>query len=370
MADKGEVSYHKRIDFRALDVFVDAVSSATKDELRQAVKTASEKSKDYGTYAYDRQIWKRLATLLRSELKGYAKNPRKKNPTERFFLYDVLNDYSIAKVDGKSDFSTLAHAERRGVKDNRGESVIWSPADMPPRTHKHYFGRNKHKELIYLISTHGLMKNPISKKKSRKKNPEVEVRELILFAENDYSLNNQFTAIIKNLERKHKRGIYDPVLAAKLWKYWIDNAVKEYNFQFGSGVRSLKQNIFTMKDRKDAAKAIEIQWREDIFRGDNPSRRKKSVKGKHADSNAYDGIGPHVVFLYDEKRISYIGRLKDGNFYIATKKADAYEMTSAKAAQIAQNIRKPKWAKSVGIHKAKFPMKFARAIQKITWGKV
>jgi hypothetical protein len=87
----------------------------------------------------------------------------------RYFLYDVLNDYSIAKVDGKSDFGTLEHAKRRAQKDNQGKRVIWSKADIPPRTHKHWYGRNNDNELINLITTHGLLTNPKLRQKGNTK---------------------------------------------------------------------------------------------------------------------------------------------------------------------------------------------------------
>ena len=93
----------------------------------------------------------------------------------RYFLYDVLSDYSTEKVDDKSDFGTLAHAKQRGVKDNRGQKVTWRKVDLPilgqkkSDKFKNWFGRNKHNELIYVISTHGLLKNPGKKVMKRKK---------------------------------------------------------------------------------------------------------------------------------------------------------------------------------------------------------
>lgn len=120
-------------------------------------------------------------------------------------------------------------------------------------------------------------------KKKTKKNPATEINELILFTENESTLHNQFTSIMKNLSRKHKKGIYDPVLAAKLWKYWIDNGVKEYNFEFGSGKRSLQQNIFTMTDRQKAAVLVEAQNRSTVMSGEylkNPTRKKTMARKK------------------------------------------------------------------------------------------
>ncbi len=116
--------------------------------------------------------------------------------------------------------------------------------------------------------------------KGYKKNPESEIHELILWAENTESLNNQFYSIIKNLEKKAKKGNYNPVLAAKLWKYWIDEAVKSYNKEILGGGNSLRQNVFTVQDRKDAAIQVEQQWRDDIFRGDNPIKGKRKMAKK------------------------------------------------------------------------------------------
>ena len=126
---------------------------------------------------------------------------------------------------------------------------------------------------------------PQGEKKMRKKNPEHEIRELILFSENSPSLHNQYTAIMKNLSRKKKRGVYDPVLAAKLWKYWIDEGVKQYNKEILGGGHSLKQNVFTMADRKQAAIEMEDQEQEDVFSLEylkNPKRRKTMRKKKRS----------------------------------------------------------------------------------------
>jgi hypothetical protein len=124
-----------------------------------------------------------------------------------------------------------------------------------------------------------------SNPKRRKKNPEHEIRELILFSENSPSLHNQYVSIMKNLSRKKKRGVYDPVLAAKLWKYWIDEGVKQYNKEILGGGHSLKQNVFTMADRKQAAIEMEDQEQEEVFSLEylkNPKRRKTMRKKKRS----------------------------------------------------------------------------------------
>lgn len=70
---------------------------------------------------------------------------------------------------------------------------------------------------------------------------ETEVTEFILYAENTSELYPQFMSIIENLKRKIKRGVYDPTLAPKLWRYWFDEAARRYRDEFGvmfsTGVR-------------------------------------------------------------------------------------------------------------------------------------
>ena len=125
----------------------------------------------------------------------------------------------------------------------------------------------------------------------RKNNPEIEVRELILFAENSPTLHNQFVSIMKNLSRKQKKGNYDPVLAAKLWKYWIDESVKQYNKEILGGGYSLRQSVFSIADRKQAAIEMEEQERDEIISLEylnNPGKRKMAKKKRSAKQLAND----------------------------------------------------------------------------------
>ncbi len=125
------------------------------------------------------------------------------------------------------------------------------------------------------------------KRKTRKKNPEWEINELILYAENTEPLYNQYRYIMRNLSRKYKKGIYDQKKAAILWKHWIDEAVKSYNVEILGGRRSLVQNVFTVADRKKAAVLMEAQERGDVASGeflviDNPKGKRKMAKKKRS----------------------------------------------------------------------------------------
>ena len=60
-------------------------------------------------------------------------------------------------------------------------------------------------------------------------------REIELFADNDSQLYYQSRRpILQNLTKKYKKGTYDIDKAAKLWRYYIDAALKKYNKEFGS----------------------------------------------------------------------------------------------------------------------------------------
>lgn len=59
-----EMDYEKRTDFRALDVTVDALDSASLPDLRKARATCREMSKDLRINGNRRLIWKDLATMI------------------------------------------------------------------------------------------------------------------------------------------------------------------------------------------------------------------------------------------------------------------------------------------------------------------
>lgn len=63
---------------------------------------------------------------------------------------------------------------------------------------------------------------------------EIEARELVLFGTNCGELyRDTAKPIIANLARKLKRGIYNPDLAPKAFRYWADRAALLYQIEFG-----------------------------------------------------------------------------------------------------------------------------------------
>ena len=70
-AEKGSIAYHNRVDFRALDVFVQAINNATKDELKQAQATCKERIADLRFPMVERPTWKSLSTLIHKEIRRF-----------------------------------------------------------------------------------------------------------------------------------------------------------------------------------------------------------------------------------------------------------------------------------------------------------
>lgn len=72
-------------------------------------------------------------------------------------------------------------------------------------------------------------------RKPRTEMPDIiGARELKLFIENDGDLyRQQGLPILVNLAKKKAKGSYDPVKAAKLYKYLADNGAKKYGKEYG-----------------------------------------------------------------------------------------------------------------------------------------
>lgn len=93
---------------------------------------------------------------------------------------------------------------------------------------------------------------------------EAEAHELELYAENTSSLYPQKLDIIKNLQRKMDKGIYDPNLAWRLWLYWIDRAAQQYAKENGG----VWFQMFPKTIRTQVAKSIATDEEERIRSGE------------------------------------------------------------------------------------------------------
>lgn len=89
-------------------------------------------------------------------------------------------------------------------------------------------------------------------------------RELVLHADNDEQLyRSSHQPIIKNLQKKKAKGIYDHEKATKLWGYHADRAAQSYHKAHGSANQKWHQ-MFTTADRKKAAKMFADQAKDEL----------------------------------------------------------------------------------------------------------
>jgi len=82
--------------------------------------------------------------------------------------------------------------------------------------------------------------------------------ELHIYADNTAELYTQKKAILQNIERRIRKGTYDPRLAPKLWLYWIDAAAKRYTKEFDAPGGS-SFGIFNKATREELARRIAEQ---------------------------------------------------------------------------------------------------------------
>jgi len=156
-----------------------------------------------------------------------------------------------------------------------------------------------------------------------------DVRELMLFADNDGDLYRQsYTPLMQNLIKKKEKGVYEPEKAVTLWKYHADRAAKKYVKDVAYG----KMSQFSPDTRREAARRWEERTRdyktvdESVKR--NPAREAltRAVNKSIADGNPV--FVNNIEWGFDltsftptnwEKFLSqtglkYYGRTADGNF--------------------------------------------------------
>ena len=97
-------------------------------------------------------------------------------------------------------------------------------------------------------------------KKPMIKEDKVMERELELFIVNDANIYRQrITPIIKNMQRKSKSGKYDAELAIKGFMYAVNDGIKAYNKEFGSGAMKLDKS-----SKMKVAKAVRDRFADEF----------------------------------------------------------------------------------------------------------
>jgi hypothetical protein len=141
----------------------------------------------------------------------------------------------------------------------------------------------------YAVCTAGIGYKGSLKAGHRRRNParseadQTAAHELMLYANNTGELYPQKVAILKNLAKKMQKGQYIPEKAIKLWGYWVDEAARRYNKEFGSGPGFGPFNAATRRltagwlEREQRDRVPEFGNVLDKYREKNPARGEYGV---------------------------------------------------------------------------------------------
>lgn len=86
------------------------------------------------------------------------------------------------------------------------------------------------------------------------------VRELELYADNDYKLYKMREPYLENMRKKMARGKYDRENGVKLWEHYVERAARAYAAEFGGSWH--KQ--FPPSVRRAAARHYEEEARREL----------------------------------------------------------------------------------------------------------
>lgn len=260
--------------------------------------------------------------------KKKAKKKRKRNPKKFYVLYDVLSDYSLEPVSGKSQYGSLEHAKKRGVQDNKGRRITWR-VDTKWKGGRAWKGANEHEELINIIVERE--RNPCNygkkKRKPRKSNPRkyYQIFGYNRAGEIRWVIDNKHPVVTLGLVKTRTRGNRyktqnaavkvvegpGPLRLYEGWKFGVaPNTVpiKQIRGMLGKGKRRGNPVGPTQREVDSAASLFKD------FTGDYPERM-KNIALRVPKTGLVVGELDGVLYttVRDGKREAYIHEFKKGS---------------------------------------------------------
>lgn len=164
---------------------------------------------------------------------------------------------------------------------------------------------------------------------------QTEAHELELWLDNTYELYQQKESIILNVARKIKRGVYDPSLAPKLWRYLVDAGAQDYakkiadpSFRFSTKVRQAVAEEYA----KNEYEMIMNGEYDDFLKKNRIELQKgteSSIETEAVSDEAQDWISKKIKYLVEhegktqeEAAGQAYGMARSKGFDIPEKKAD------------------------------------------------
>jgi hypothetical protein len=147
-----------------------------------------------------------------------------------------------------------------------------------------------------------------------------EARELVLHGDNSSHLyHTSKVPIMKNLEKKFHKGVYDHDKAKKLWGYHADRAAQEYTKQYGHPGQKWHE-MFSTKHRRQAAHHWADEHRDEMGYGNFHESENfaeeiviAAMVGKPVDAhtNFKDALIERSKHLVDDKKSELAGHFME-----------------------------------------------------------
>ena len=310
--------------FKYTSDFLQKLRWSNKAEAKAALKMLVDYSKDFGNSAEERALYRQAATIVRRWVKDYgtdqrgrARNPhkkrakkkvsRKKNPHDYGDRWIIAPDGDLYEVMFLQNGWHVTH-----VKGGVGTSVFFAGK-----------GDGGYKAAMSHLKG---MKAGRKKTKGRKKNPEIETRELSLYADNLGPSSRGIELDVYTLRKKFGHALKTDQghgVLTNLSKHGAHAAAKAYSHTFGSGANNYRE-IFNDKDINDTAKYLYESWFAEY------------AVDKVFDKNPKKGKSPYYAIRLERTgEFFYRGR---GGWAKPVKPINTYASAKAARKRIAKNL--------------------------------
>ena len=232
-------------------------------------KIAAKKKKRSDDLSVKRKI--RGEKSKQRKIKAKAKADKKANPSKlRKGLKKVGG--ALKKVFGKSEsvdesqeLQAIMALDDAGIKAsiNRKDQVVVKKKDLKKakKALEKSFKKGGEPKLVGEEVMSAYDKVKAIRNRLNESSDEHAETELKLYIENDRDLyRQQIVPIIKNVQRRMKKGTYDHIKAPKLWMYLVDNGAKKYVKEFGGNVK----DMFPRDVRQSVAVQFANEYRAEI----------------------------------------------------------------------------------------------------------
>jgi hypothetical protein len=237
--------------------------------LKKALQMGVDFNKDFHAQSFGREL------LELAKESGYKKSPSSTSSTGRAFFYNLQKLYDKGGINGYEGTTRRGGKTSVNYTNNSYKALAKKTAKKTARKKVSGIGRRPDgvirkgakTSVVYMngvnrhtdTKSHNVNIRVLSGVKHKKlnvvsglpsyKDPDA-AREIELYADNNSQLYfSRKLPILKNLQKKFKKGQYNIEKSAKLWRYYIDDAMQRYQKEFGTRGGKWHQ-LLTTHDRQ------------------------------------------------------------------------------------------------------------------------